>query len=153
MLTSSSRAWGLLWNMVDIRATALEKADIPLPVRGGTCAYVPFSGLGLTCLSSCGSYALHHSPRELICTPVTVEPGRPCFLGIICHLLLPCLSNSSPSPEGRALMETSHLSLSTPKFLTIHIEQLWVCVGFHLLRETSLTRVEYIPIYAYVIMS
>jgi hypothetical protein len=43
------------------------------------------------------------------------------------------LSARSLSPEGRELMETSLLGLSTTRSLTLHIVQLWVSVSIPIL--------------------
>lgn len=71
-----------------------------------------------------------------------VVSGRHCFLGVIHHpwflqsfLLFFCIGLS---PEGKVLMETSHLGPSAPSLsLSVHYPVMGFCVCFHLLQEKT----------------
>lgn len=73
-----------------------------------------------------------------MCTSPVVSGGC-CFYVDIRHLYRgpliifpsPLLSEKFPEPRpgvGRGMIKRSHLLLSAPKFITLHIFQLWVSV-------------------------
>lgn len=70
----------------------------------------------------------------VLAASVSVSPYELCsysleaFSILLTFTLFPPLLQGTLSPEVRGLMETSHLGLSVPKFLTLHTVWLWVSI-------------------------